>query len=102
MIDAIQRKLNPSQAVVESCKTSIAKQFGTTWEQLQNGECFENVGPQLLLCYDEADRFVNHSEGDRIRSLCPGARLVKTRGYGHHGLLTAPELARVTGDFLKA
>ena len=100
MINAIERKLNPGQAIVESCKTTIAKQFGTTWEQLQNGVCFENAGPDLLLCYDEADRFVDHSEGNRIQSLCPGARLVKTRGYGHQNILAAPELARAMSEFL--
>jgi hypothetical protein len=54
-----------------------------------------------LLFYDETDRFVRHSEGDRIQALCPGARLVKTSAYSHQKILAAPELAQAVGEFLK-
>lgn len=100
-IVAIQRKLDPRQAVVERYKAYIAQQFGTTWEQLQAGRAYANAGPDLLLFYDEMDRYVNHTEGDRIQSLCPGARLIKTRAYGHGKIAAAPEVAQAVGEFLK-
>lgn len=100
-IDVIRKKLNPKEAVLESYKSFIAAQFETTWEALQRGCAYANAGPDLLLVYDETDRFVGHAEGDRIQALCPGARLIKTSGYSHQKILAAPELARAVGTFLQ-
>jgi predicted alpha/beta-fold hydrolase len=100
-IDAIQKKLNPKKGVLENYKAYIAKQFETTWEELQAGCSYANAGPDMLLCYDETDRYINHSEGDRIQALCPGARLVKTNAYSHQKILAAPELAQAVGKFLE-
>ena len=100
-IEAIQRKLNPKKGVLERYKAYISEQFETTWEQLQAGCSYAAVGPDLLLFYDETDRYIDHSEGDRIRALCPGARLVKTNAYSHLKILAAPELSRAVGEFLK-
>jgi pimeloyl-ACP methyl ester carboxylesterase len=100
-IDVIQKKLNPKKGVLESYKAYIAEQFKTTWEQLQAGCSYANAGSDTLLVYDETDRFVNHSEGDKIQRLCPGARLVKTRAYSHQRILAAPELAQAVGEFLE-
>lgn len=101
-IDVIQKKLNPRKGIVERYKNHIAEQFDSTWELLQTGASFAGVGSDLLLVYDTADRFVNHSEGDKIQKICPGATLVKTNGYGHTRILAAPELAKVVGVFLTA
>jgi len=100
-IDAIQKKLNPKKGVLERYKAYIAGQFGATWEQLQAGRSYADAGPEILLFYDETDRYINHREGDRIQALCPGARLVKTRAYSHLKILAAPELAHAVGAFLK-
>src|SRR5712691_1603442 len=100
-INVIRKKLNPKEAVLEDYKKYIAKQFETTWGQLQTGCSYANAGSDTLLFYDETDRFVDHSEGDRIQALCPGARLVKTSAYSHQKILAAPELAQAVGKFLK-
>jgi pimeloyl-ACP methyl ester carboxylesterase len=100
-IDVIQKKLNPKKGVLESYKAYIADQFGADWEQLRAGCSYANAGPDTLLVYDETDRFVNHSEGDKIQGLCPGAWLVKTSAYSHQKILAAPELARTLGAFLQ-
>ena len=100
-IDVIRKKLNPKEAVLESYKAYIAAQFETTWEMLERGCAYANAGPDLLLVYDQTDRFVGHGEGDRIQALCPGARLIKTRGYSHQKILAAPELAEAVGAFLQ-
>src|SRR5712692_5017762 len=100
-IDVIRKKLNPKESVLEHYKKYIAEQFEATWEQLQAGCSYANAGPDLLLFYDETDRYIDHSEGDRIQALCPGARLVKTNAYSHLKILAAPELAHAVGAFLK-
>jgi len=100
-INVIQKKLNPKESVVEHYKKHIAGQFETTWEELQAGCSYANAGSDMLLFYDETDRFVSHSEGDRIQTLCPGAQVVKTSAYSHQQILAAPELARTLGAFLQ-
>src|SRR6266704_5735437 len=100
-INVIQRKLNPKESVLEHYKKYIAGQFETTWEELQAGCSYANAGSDMLLFYDETDRFVSHSEGDRIQTLCPGAQVVKTRAYSHQQILAAPELAQTLGAFLQ-
>ena len=100
-INVIRKKLNPKETVLEDYKKYIAKQFETTWEELQTGCSYANAGSDTLLFYDETDRFVDHSEGDRIQALCPGARLVKTSAYSHQKILAAPELAQTLGAFLQ-
>ncbi len=100
-INVIQKKLNPKEGVLEQYKKHIAEQFETTWEELRAGRAYAHAGSDTLLFYDETDRFVDHSEGDRIQGLCPGARLVKTSAYSHQKILAAPELARAVGEFLK-
>ena len=100
-IDVIRKKLNPKEGVLENYKKHIAEQFETTWEKLQAGCSYANAGSDTLLFYDETDRFVNHSEGDTIQGLCPGARLIKTSAYSHQKILAAPELAQAVGEFLK-
>jgi pimeloyl-ACP methyl ester carboxylesterase len=99
-IRAIQEKLDPKQSVLDRYKDYIAWQFETSWQQLEAGSSYANAGSEMLLFYDEIDRYVSHSEGDRIKSLCPGARLIKTSTYGHSRILAAPELARAVGEFL--
>jgi pimeloyl-ACP methyl ester carboxylesterase len=100
-IKAIQKKLNPRQGVLELYKQHIAGQFESTWERLQTGCSFADTGSDLLLIYDETDRYIDHAEGDRIQRLCPGSELVKYRGYGHVKILAAPEMIQTVGRFLE-
>lgn len=99
-IDVICARLNPGPHLVERYKDHIARQFHSSWEQLEGGHAYAEVGPELLLFYDEADRFVPHGEGDRIQRLVPGSRLTKTTIYGHSKVLGALELADAVGAFL--
>jgi pimeloyl-ACP methyl ester carboxylesterase len=99
-INVIKKKLNPRQTVLEDYQRYIAEQFGTTWETLQTGRCYAAAGADTLLVYDETDRFVRHSEGDRLKALCPGATLLKTQRYSHQQILEAPEVLAAIGNFL--
>jgi pimeloyl-ACP methyl ester carboxylesterase len=100
-INVIKKRLDPRSSVIEGYKNFIARQFQTSWEGLERGEAFANAGRDLLLFYDQADRFVTHDEGDKLLALCPGARLLKTNGYGHQRVLGAPELAQAVSEFLQ-
>jgi pimeloyl-ACP methyl ester carboxylesterase len=99
-INVIQKKLSPKSGVIDRYKNFLAAQFKTTWEHLQTGSSYIGAGLDLLLLYDETDRFVDHCEGDKIKALCPGAQLVKTSAYTHTKVLTAPELVEAIATFL--
>lgn len=99
-INVIEKKLSPRKGVLDRYREYIAVQFQTTWESMQTGQFYSSAGSNTLLFYDETDRFVPHSEGDKIHAICPGSRLIKTSAYSHAKILTAPELARAVGEFL--
>jgi pimeloyl-ACP methyl ester carboxylesterase len=101
-INVIKKRLSPRSAVIDRYKALIASQFETQWERLERGDAFANAGRDLLLFYDESDRFVPDSEGDKLQTLCPGSRLVKTNKYGHQRILGAPELTHAVSEFLRS
>lgn len=89
----VKSVLAPSDAVMARYEHYLATEFGMPWDALKNGASFAGLGADLLLIYEERDRFIPHTEGDRIQALCPGSKLVKTNAYGHQRILTAPDLA---------
>lgn len=100
-ITAIQQKLDPRPGVLQRYREHIAQQFGSGWDTLATGTAWHGAGPNLLLFYDTADRYIDHNEGNRIQALCPGAHLTKTTQYGHARVLEAPELAQAVEEFLQ-
>lgn len=99
-INVIRKRLNPKQGMINLYQEYIAKQFDTSWDTLKSGCSYQGTGADLLLFYDEGDKFVDHKEGDRIHALCPGSHLIKTSAYGHSKVLAAPELLQAVGKFL--
>lgn len=100
-INVIQKKLAPRPAIIERYKNFIAQQFGTTWDALFTGMVYQGLGANTLLFYDKTDRFVDHSEGDKVAAIAVGARLIKTDRYSHAKILTAPEMLSAVCEFLQ-
>jgi pimeloyl-ACP methyl ester carboxylesterase len=99
-IAVVKKRLNPRPGTLVLYQDYIARQFDMTWEVLKSGVSYADAGPDLLLIYDESDKFVAHTEGDRIHGLCHGSRLIKTRNHGHTKILVAPELMNALAEFL--
>jgi len=99
-VRVIAQRLNPRPGVLSRYQDYLARQFRSDWRTLAGASSFAGAGEETLLVYDEKDRFVPHTEGDRLNELNPGTRLVKTKDYGHTRILESPELARFVGDFL--
>ena len=97
---AISKRLAPPKRVIERYQDYLASQFETQWEPLAKGSSFEGAGENLLLIYDEDDRYINHLEADRIKEICTGARVMKTRGTSHSRVLAAPEVCSAVVGFL--
>lgn len=96
----LKQALGVGPGVISRYQHYLAHQFRTSWDQLKSGWAFANAGANLLLCYDEKDRFVDHSEGNRIQSFCPDAKLVKTASFGHTRILASAEVAHTIGRFI--
>jgi pimeloyl-ACP methyl ester carboxylesterase len=99
-IVGVRRRLAPRETVVQRYKAYIAAQFEIPWEQLETSSYYTDAGSDLLLVYEERDRFVPHTEGDKLHALGAGSSLVKTRDYSHQRVLTAPELFQSVKAFL--
>lgn len=99
-IEVIRRKLSPRPAVISRYQRLIAEQLGASWEDMQAGTLYRGLNEKTLLIYDQDDRIVNHSEGDRLVGLSPSAQLMKTQGYGHNRILAAPEVMEALNRFV--
>ncbi|MBR0894959.1 alpha/beta fold hydrolase [Bradyrhizobium tropiciagri] len=99
-VRGLAQRLNPRASVLERYKTFLANQFQSSWSDLEAGAAYRGAGADLLLCYDHKDRFVDHSDGDRIQSFCPGSQLLKTKAHGHTRILAAPDVIQSVTDFL--
>jgi len=99
-IRAVQQRLAPAPHLLADYQAFIARQFGTSWRELEAGQAFAGAGADLMLFYDKADRFVDHTEGDRLVALCRGARLFKSADHGHSKVLGSTELEEALSAFL--
>lgn len=99
-IVAVKARLRPPARVVKRYEDYLGAEFCTTWTALATGSSFDGLGEDLLLVYDEDDKYVPHPEGDRLHARCPGSRLVKVREGGHTRMLAAPWVASSVVGFL--
>lgn len=101
-IEVIRRKLAPRPAVIQHYQALIAEQLGASWDDMQAGAFYRGLNAKTLLIYDQDDRIVSHQEGDKLSGFMPTAQLLKTQGYGHTRILTAPEVKAALTEFVGA
>ena len=99
-IRGIRERLRPGEAVLDRYRRFLAGQFGMSWDALERGEVWRGSGPELLVCHDDRDRFVDPQDGARVQALCPKTRVKRTSGHGHVRILASAELASTLVDFL--
>lgn len=97
----IQQRFNANKAVLGRYEDYLASQFQTNWASLKAGSAWKGAGENLLLCYDTKDRFIDPTDGERIKALCPGATLFKTHQYGHTRMMSVMEVTGSIGLYLK-
>lgn len=99
-LEGVRRRLDPPAQLMSRYRFYLADELGAEWSWLEAGEAFAGLGPELMLIYDEKDRFVSHTEADRIAAVCHGARVRKFNAYGHTRLLGAHEVHHEVSRFL--
>ena len=99
-IKLIIKKLGVSESVIHRYKVFLANQFNCQWEDITQRAFASDSQAELLLIYDAADRFVNHTDGDQIKLFWPTATLVKTQGNKHAKQISSPEIQEKVVGFL--
>lgn len=88
-------------AALPYVKAILADQFRTSWSSLARGVAYvSEKSKPLLAIYDTDDERVRHTDADRLGAIWPGARIVKTKGYGHNRILQADEALQAVVAFL--
>ncbi|MCG8490585.1 MAG: alpha/beta hydrolase [Sneathiellales bacterium] len=100
-VRGVRSRLNPSESLIRLFKEGIAAQFEIPWQELKSSHFYTEPRAKLKLIYDKKDKFVPHSEGDKLHNLCEGSSLTKTESHGHTRILAADELQDLVLDFLK-
>lgn len=99
-LDRMRGQGAPEEAL-DHVKAVLSDQFRISWSALAAGESFLPDGDApMLAVYDTADDRVRHSDAERIATLWPGTRIVKTAGQGHNRVLRAAETLAAVADFV--
>lgn len=86
--------------VCESMKERLAARHGIAWEHLRLAVPAPSSPARLLILHDCRDAKVPLRDGRAIAASWPGARLVTTRGLGHHKILRSAEVIGEAVSFL--
>jgi pimeloyl-ACP methyl ester carboxylesterase len=76
------------------------KRVGLPWTALEVPDLVRGLEAPALVVHDEHDEEVPWADGAEVAGAWPRARLMTTRGLGHHQVLRDPEVARRAVDFL--
>ncbi len=100
-VEAFARSLGVSAAVMAEMRRRSQERLRFNWEDLDVVAMAERSrGIPLLVVHDEGDREVLPDDGAAIAGAWPGARLVTTRGLGHHRITRDPDAIAQVVDFL--
>ena len=104
---SFKKLLDAPERVMVQSRRFFAKQFDTPWDDLKAGHAYKTSEIQakqplsgLLLMYDEADKIVDHKNGDTIQRLWAGSLLVKSKGLGHNRILADKTTQDIAVEFL--
>lgn len=88
------------EAIRRSMQAAIEERYGVRWEELEPGRLAPRLGARALVIHDRGDRMVPWTQGARVASLWPNARLLTTEGLGHGRILADESVASAAADFI--
>lgn len=100
-VRGVRNRINPRESLIRLFKGGIGAQFEIPWQELKSSHFYTAPKTELKLIYDKKDKFVPHTEGDKLHQLCEGSSLTKTETHGHTRILATEELQHLVLDFLK-
>jgi pimeloyl-ACP methyl ester carboxylesterase len=99
------RYLHIPKPVCGRMKERLLVRYATRWDDLRLTERFaadDRDQPGILIFHDRRDCRVPWKDGSAVADAWPGARLVTTRGLGHHKILRDPAVIAGSIAFLAA
>ncbi|MBT6178392.1 MAG: alpha/beta fold hydrolase [Deltaproteobacteria bacterium] len=97
--DRFARFLKISPECADIFKGQVEKRMGHTFEILKGTALQNEIRPDLLIYHDEEDLFVPITDAEEITLKWPEAKLVKTKGLGHHRILRDPNIIDASIEF---
>ena len=88
------------EAIRDSMQAAIEERYGVRWEDLEPARLAPRLGARALVIHDRDDRMIPWTQGARIASLWPKARLLSTDGLGHGRILADEEVVRAAAEFI--
>jgi pimeloyl-ACP methyl ester carboxylesterase len=88
------------ESIRRSMQTAIEERYGVTWDELEVARLAPRLGARALVIHDRDDRIVPWTQGARVASLWPNARLFSTDGLGHGRILANEDVARTAAGFI--
>jgi len=88
------------EGIRRSMQTAIEERYGVTWDELEVARLAPRLGARALVIHDRDDRIVPWTQGARVASLWPNARLFSTDGLGHGRILADEGVARAAAEFV--
>ena len=99
-VEAVRNRVAPPPAVLARYREYLAAQLSCDWQELEAGHAFQGADGRLLIIHDRSDRYVDHTQADRISRVCK-CEVIKLEGFGHTRVLGAPETHTAVLDFLR-
>jgi pimeloyl-ACP methyl ester carboxylesterase len=87
-------------SVREGMKRRLAQRYSVTWNDLRLDTAIEKAPAEMLVIHDRGDCLVPWRDGKAIADAWPGARLITTRGLGHHKILRDPGVVAAAVELL--
>lgn len=88
------------EAIRRSMQTAIEERYGVRWDELEVGRLASRLSARALVIHDRDDRIVPWTQGARVASVWPNARLLNTDGFGHGRILAAEDVTRAAVEFI--
>lgn len=101
-LDSFRRETGLDEGLLEGVRQSVERRVGRTLESLRGGRLVCDLDRPLLAFHDADDPEVDWEHSRRLVDRWTGARLVRTYGLGHRGLLQRDAVVAATVEHLMA
>ena len=94
------RRLGIPERIRSAMQESWERRLGRRWQEFELPHSVAKVAAPALVIHDAGDADVPFAAGAALARAWRGARLVRTEGLGHTGILRDADVVRDTLDFL--
>jgi pimeloyl-ACP methyl ester carboxylesterase len=94
------RLLGITPQIREAMRRRLEHRYGVRFDDIDRIDELQELRLPALFVHDASDAEVRFDHALRLSSRVPGARLIKTHGFGHHRLLRESSVVNAIVDFI--